>query len=458
MPYLKGTATSLSSLLGQITAWVTDEAIHGTDAWTVKRSDPWPRGTIYEAKGLNGINKSYIGLLPLDIVAGITYKNWIQSSANIGRHLIWNKNALNKQGMAYIHVNGSNTFQIITEGTTNYTSYMLNSPEIAYKSSSAIVFGVFKQYNDGLDWNEQPGSIEFGNLGQYPLNYSLSTGGNPKITPPIYPGVGYPGIGMAYGSTNLFKFWLTKDACRLTVVINNGDHWDVGHAGMLVPYQSRMQYPFPAVVAGSNSGLRTVVTKTTSATTFGTMIDYTSDNNSMSRSLPCVPCVNTSNGTATNSQLMVCLPDGEWQSFTNWTQSLVAASTNYPAYFARPARVSPTAGYQVRPLNTDVTKVSSVLDDTATFATETFDLVQNDATSGSAGMLGHLYNMSWPGLGSTFGEVTLSGKKCVILPNGWEDRLWAVPLVSPAYDSVNATYSEITTYGKQFRMLIRLED
>ena len=463
MPYLKGTATSLDNLLAQITAWVTDTNIHGTDAWTVKRSDPWPRGTIYEAKGLNGTNKSYIGLMRLDLIKGSTYKNWLLTNKNIGKNLIWHKKGINLDGAAFLYNDGELTFKVLTDKTNAsgaYTLYTLSGVEIVNTSSNALVFGSFKQYNEGLDWNEQPGGIEVGELGQYPIYYKAATGILTKINPPIYPGLGYPGFGMATTDTidRYFEFWITKDASNLTVVIQNGIQWDMGHAGMLKAYHSRMQYPHPAVVAGSNTGLRMVL----SSSVKGNLVDYSYNNYSLSRSLPCTPCTDTTIIANTSSHVKVCLPDGKWQNFSNWTQTLATGSDTSGtwSYVTRPVTVGDSLGYQVRPISTDLTGVQDSLFNT-TIAMEPFDLVQNDATSGSVGMLGSLHHMAWPGVDGPYGEVTVNSKKCLLIPNGWEDRLWYIlngKIGITDQDTLNTTYKEIIDYGKQFRMLIRLED
>lgn len=481
MPYQTGTAASLDDLLTQITAWATDAAIHGDDAWELMRSDPWPRGTIFKAKGLGGINNCYIGLLLVTHVKGSSYHSWLLQTPVLSKHIVRSAAAMGLTTAPFIHTNGSPSFSVpknAADLSKGYTVYTLSDYDIVNSSGTALAFGVFKQYAGGLDWNEQPGAIEFGELAQFPLTCSFDD--NTKtFAPPVYPGVGYPGIGLPAGepAAGELTFWATKDACRLTVVINNGDYWDIGHAGLLVPFPAAMGYAFPAVVAGSCTGLVTVAaTDGNGKVTKGDKIDYAYQN-TLARNLPCSPSINTARAPAEVSQLAVCLPDGQWKFFSNWTQELkTRTDSSGNKYFpiGVPERQD-SSGYKVKPTHLELgglVSYDAADGETTDFAIEALDLWHESGDLGTTDMLGSLWNLYWPGIDNVYGELTLGGKKHLLLPNCWAERMWYYPDVDDVvailennitHQAVNfadvvAFYNEIVKYGRQVRMLIRLED
>ncbi|AJQ26925.1 hypothetical protein [Pelosinus fermentans] len=463
MPYIKGKATSLQDLLDKTVAWATDTEIHGDDAWELVRNDPWPRGTIFKAKGVNGINSCYIGIMLVTHVKGESYRNWLLQTKNLLRHFVTIP-SLFLDTSAIIHTNGADNFDVLkdkldaTKGRNNYKLYDI---DIVNTSGTSLAFGVFKQYNDGLDWHEQPGCIEFGDLGQYPMYYSI-TGGHTNVAPPLYPGVGYPGFGMPSGEplSGYFDYWLTKDASRITIVIKNREQWDMGHAGMLIPFHANMQYAFPAIAAGSCTGLRTVGSSDVSGVTKGSKIDYSYNSNDMSRSMPCAPCINTGTKTPEHSQLSLCLPDGKWNFFSNWTQEFKTNSSS-GTYFTYERPVRTVTGNMLKPTRKDLTQVSTILGDDTTITIEPLELFQENTSQGSTNMLGRIWNMYWPGDPyNRYGEVEINNQPYLLLPNCWEERAWHLPSFNKFETPENllATSKEIIKYGKQFKMLIRLEE
>ncbi|WP_312337245.1 hypothetical protein [Anaerospora hongkongensis] len=469
MPYKKGTAASLNDLLTQIVTWATDETIHGEDTWELMRNEPWPRGMIFKAKGVNGTNSCYIGILPLSFVKGTTYRNWLFNSANIGKYLIWPKTGLNLGGASFIHTNGATSFQVLKDRydpASDKIQYSFSAPDIVNANGTALVFGVFKQYAADLDWHEQPGAISFGEMGLYPLEYTRDGSDPIKLSPPLYPGVGYPGIGMPAGqpADGYFTYWLAKDASRITVVTNNSGQWDMGHAGMLVPFHAKMQYAFPAVVTGSCTGLKSMASVADKQVINGAKIDYSYSNWDMSRSMPCTPCKNSAGKPQGVSNLGMCLPDGKWQFFHNWKQEYKTnsstSSSGYTTYWfttERPVR-DDNSEFMLKPTNTDLLNVASNITGEETITLESFDLIQNAPGIGITNMLGTLWHMAWPGLDGPYGEITVNEKRCLLVPNCWEDRVWYVPSGVTDQATLLAMWKEIVPYGKQFRMLIRLED
>lgn len=465
MPYTKGIATGINDLVAKIVEWATDAAIHGADAWELMRSEPWPRGTIFKAKGINEKDHCYIGLLPLDIQTGITYRNWLMTPENVGKYIMWSANGLGLRDKSFVIY--GNSISVIDDKFADkqtYTSYNVQSPELFAKSCKALVFGVFKQYAANLNWDEQPGAIQFdSNLGLYPL--TITTAGSSdgiQIQPPLYPGVGYPGFGMDYDApvNGYFNFWATKDARRITVVIQNQDCWDVGHAGMLIPYHSKMQYPFPGVVAGSNSGLMMKGQTVRNSPVIGGVFDYTQSKWMLTRGMPPF-ATSIKDSDTTISQVGLCLPDGSWQFFANWVQGITLYSDNNTYYYpvgkpTRPAQIN----YTIKPTCTDLSGTIKVYPGNDTYQLEPIDLMQDKELSKN--IYGRLWRMQWPSRKiPVYGEVTINDKLHLILPNVEEQRPW---YISHGYtkvwnpETLSAMQKEIGNNTKQMNCVIRLED
>ena len=473
MPYLYGEAGSLEDMLSQLVTWATDSTIHGTNAWTLMQNLDWPKGTILKAQGLNGLNSCYIGLMILDFTSSTAYSSWLLQTEIILKRIVWAKEALDQEGACITHTSSSPTFSVWSD-KNDPTCYKIDYTLTGYNNlvnsmGKCLVFGVFKQFESGLNWDEQPGAMSFSDLGLYPIYYHHTGIDEPaKLIPPVYPGWGYPGIAMPSGepSNGDFRYWFVKDGSHLTVVTDNCGQWDIGHAGMLEPFEAAMQYPFPAVVAGSCTGISKNMTMTvkngaTVATT-GNKIDYSYDNWSMSRSLPIAPC---ENGT---SQVALCLPDGTWSLFSNWEQELKMSSysesiyaTKYFASVERPVRLSSTIdGYRIKPTNLDLIDVAPCLSNENDLTVEPLHLMQNDSANKKVDIFGSMWGMSWPAADLPPGVMTINSKKCLLLPNCWDDRLWYVIPYSSSYTSqltAMTKYKEIIDYGKQFKMLIELE-
>lgn len=467
MPYIKGTVTGINDLVAQIVAWSTDAAIHDDDAWVLMRSEPWPRGTIFRARGVQEDEYCYIGLLPLDLQVGSTYKNWLMTDDVVGKHLVWSATGLNKPGSAFT-VNSSTISVRRDKFDPNslYDSYSVASPEIINKSCKALVFGVFKQYVEDLNWDEQPGAVEFGDIGLKALKIT-GPAGESRIRPPLYPGIGYPGFGMDHEEPRygFFPFWAVKDANRITIVVQNAEQWDMGHAGLLIPYHSKMQYPFPAVIAGSSSGLIMNGLVETSgggagAPSVGAMVDYTYANWMLSRGMPPF-ATSLVDSPAATSQVCLCLPDGTWRYFADWVQGMNSSLSQSTYTFTvtkpvRPAKI----GYYIKPTCVSLAGTVQIYPTKDTYQVEPLELIQDDTSSKN--MYGRLWRMYWPSQKvNTYGEITVNGKLHLMLPNCWEGRPWYIPSGTTGVSDLDAllqTQQDINDYTKQMNCLIRLED
>lgn len=456
MPYMKGKASSYQDLLSQIISYVTDTNIHGEDAWELKRNDPWPRGTIFRAHGIKSNSHFYIGLMPLDIIPGETYRNWLSQPDVMGERIIWNPRYLNM--LLDFSVGNMNATIINGKQTINYT---INA-DIFVNKAHAMFLGAFKQYDDGLNWDELPGGMyldkNVGLMKQH--SYVGAAGSEPSemlIEPPIPPGIGYPAFGMDwdYPLSGSFEFWLVKDASRLTIITHlvnslGEECWDAGHVGMLVPYGTEGQkqdYPFPAVVVGPTSGAVCYGMNdyyrhsSYPFNNIGIRFDYTYKNTSLVRSVPSYPTAPLDTANAV-SQIMVHVPNGDWAYVVNWIQGTQIITVpnyggGYPNYYyanAQPS-IQTASPFYLRPTITDLDKTMHVYDtspppdDThvnVTYQLEPLEII--DAVNGYQNMLGHIKGMYWPSIRpAKYGEVIVNGKKCLMLPNVTENRQWYYP-------------------------------
>lgn len=465
MPYTKGTASSFDDLLIQIVTWVTDTTIHGDDAWEVMRHDPWPRGTIFKAKGLGEDDRCYIGMLPLNVQKGISYKNWLYTYENIGKYIVWAANGFNQPGKAFYFNPNANNIIIWNDQYDHelgYVSHDIFIPDVFNNSFKALVFGVFKKYVDEFNWDDQPGSLPINNyLGSsslYRTGVNLLYDETRAMPAPSYPGTGYPGIGMNYNdpTQGSFDFWLTKDTSHITVIINNHGIWDMAHVGMLIPYHSKTQYPFPAVIATSNSGMFALVEKND----YRILFDYSYNNWLHTRGMPSTATVVNDSMSIGPSQVCLCLPDGRWQYFANYVQQAYS-------YNCKPAPVQ-HVGHYIKPAYTSLGGLTNVYPTAGTYQLEPLDLIQD--TVDRKNILGRLWRMFCPSREVTqYGEFTFDGKLYLMLPNCWEGRPWypyisVLPyIIDEEHDITTSDYLQTmlnTLFydAKQANLLIRLED
>ena len=454
MPYIKGVAADFPDLVAQLCTWVSNAAIHGADAWEVMRQEPWPKGTIIKAHGWESGEHFYIGLMPAEIIKDTTYKEWILQREVITREFIWNPYCLNAKPEEYETV--IDQFNLITctkkdknGNIQNQIKARLDKPEIFQKSAKPLFLGAFKQYAEELDWHEQAG----GNKTKVKIKdayYYVQGDSKPKpFSPPPYPGVGYPAMCMDYeGPLNgFFEWWAIKDRHRIVIVTNNSGFWDVAHLGFMEPYHKPDEYACPLCVVGGTSGVRTAgemisLSGSYASPVTGVRFDYSTGNWQLGRGLP------TSAGTPWDSssltfkdderlsQVQLMLPDGTWQSFYNWLfeegKVAIPSSSGPPSYefcHGKPAQ-NENIKHFIRPCFSNVGKTKNLYNanaDDFTYQLEPLELVQGTLFNNVQNMLGKLWRITWPsGTVLRFGEFTFSGKKYLVVPNGFEGRAWYI--------------------------------
>lgn len=436
MPYLKGKASSFDDLIDKIVTWCTDKDIHGDDVWELVRKEPWPRGTIMRAPGWEAGEKQYIGLMTQSIKVGRTYNDWIKQRDNMLREFV-----LPTFGnLPNVKISGGT----VTYGSEEHTNYFaITEAEIFDSDCQALWFGDFKQYSEGLDWDEQAGFDRPPLVNCNPIWY-VGTGMSiptHNSAPPAYPGVGFPAIGCGYSGfiNGECEFWLVKGRNNLIVVTLDQDQWDVGGAGFLQPHHRVSEYPFPGCVFSSKSGVIPHIDFKSLGGSIPTAFfcykfGYNHDSWQLSRALPTMASVYTQgvqNERLSVSQVQLMLPTGEWQSFASYgiyEDLVVVPGTN--GTDRRPVNgypVNKPAG-QKHVIYPTYNNLSGLVDymgndpDKHCYHLEPIELVEqidNDRTN----MFGSLWNIKFmAGKPVRYGEQTIGGKKFLILPSGYEGR------------------------------------
>jgi hypothetical protein len=471
MPHIHGYANDFDDLISKIITWSTDAEIHGADAWELIRNDPWPRGTILKAHGFEPGEHFYIGLMPRVIEKGKTYKDWFMQKSVLASNFVWSLNGLKKSGAPFTVSNSS----VTTTDTTPNITYSFSDIDIFAASAQVMWMGIFKQYSAELDWHEQPGGMVFKDVPVRPIYYTIS-GSNTlqAFAPPLYPGAGFPAIGMDYAGplAGYLEYWITKDAHRMILVTKNREYWDVAYLGYIEPYHNG-EYALPAAVIGGTSGAvqngKDVILSpgASPSVSAGIQFDYRPSNWALVHGLPTFAASPVDSSQAL-SQVQLMLPDGRWQSFINWSQG----ETAYPnivnsvltGYIhVRDFPVRSGTGHYIRPTDSSTvgtTHVYRTQGDLLTYQLEPLEFVQG--TSQAKNLFGRAWRMYWPSSRvAQYGEIIIDDKLHLMLPNAWEGRRFSLSsgrTTSNNPDEIFAQEAAIEAISRQMNCLIRLED
>lgn len=476
MPYTHGYANDFDDLISKVIAWSTDSDIHKDDAWELIRNEPWPRGTILKAHGFRQGEHFYVGLMPKVIEQGKTYKEWFLQKQVLASRFVWSPNGLKKPGVQF-KTTGTGLTMNYDKSHITYT--FSQDIDIFTNSAQALWMGIFKQYSPNLDWHEQPGGMNFEDLPNRPIYYS-STGSDNlhSFIPPVYPGAGYPAIGMDFNGplVGYLEYWLTKDAHRLIIVTKNREYWDVAYLGFLEPYHNG-EYAFPAAVIGGTSGavmkggnvMLSPNPNSVPSISTGIQFDYRTSNWALMKGIPAFSA-SPEDDNKTISQVRLMLPDGRWQSFVNWIQG----ETAYPNFSQKGKIISYTfvrdkpkraenIGYYIRP--TESTTIGTThayrpQGEILTYQIEPLEFVQG--TGQVNNLFGRAWRMYWPSSRiAQYGELRMDGKLYLMIPNAWEGRRFSLSsgrLTSNDPDELFKEEAEIEALSRQMNCLIRLED
>lgn len=472
MPHIHGYANDFNDLISKVIAWSTDAEIHGADAWELIRSEPWPRGTILKAHGFKSEEHFYVGLMPQAIEKGKTYKDWFMQKSVLASNFVWSLNGLKKSGAPFTASTSSVT---ITDTTPNVT-YGFNDVDIFAASAQVMWMGIFKQYSAKLDWHEQPGGMAFKDLPIRPIYYTMTDNNNLQaFVPPIYPGAGFPAIGMDYAGplAGYLEYWITKDAHRMILVTKNREYWDVAYLGFIEPYHNG-EYALPAAVVGGTSGAvmkaKDVVVTSGEApiVSAGLQFDYRTSNWALMRGIPSFPASPSDDKNAL-SQVQLMLPDGKWQPFVNWAQGETAYSdisngklVSHTYVRNEPVRAV-NIGHYIRPTESPTVGTTHVYrqqGDILTYQMEPLEFVQGLGQSNN--LFGRAWRMYWPSSRvAQYGEIMIDDKLHLMLPNAWEGRRFSLSAgraTGNNPDELFAQEAEIEAISRQMNCLIRLED
>lgn len=471
MPHIHGYANDFDDLISKIITWSTDAEIHGADAWELIRNDPWPRGTILKAHGFEPGEHFYIGLMPRVIEKGKTYKDWFMQKSVLASNFVWSLNGLKKSGAPFTVSNSS----VTTTDTTPNVTYSFSDIDIFAASAQVLWMGIFKQYSAELAWHEQPGGMVFKDVPIRPIYYTMSGNNNLQaFVPPLYPGAGFPAIGMDYAGplAGYLEYWITKDDHRMILVTKNREYWDVAYLGYIEPYHNG-EYALPAALIGGTSGAvqngKDVILSpgASPSVSAGIQFDYRPSNWALVHGLPTFAASPVDSSQAL-SQVQLMLPDGRWQSFINWSQG----ETAYPnitngvltGYIhVRDFPVRSGTGHYIRPTDSatiGTTHVYRPQGDLLTYQLEPLEFVQG--TIQAKNLFGRAWRMYWPSSRvAQYGEIIIDDKLHLMLPNAWEGRRFSLSsgrTTSNNPDEIFAQETEIEAISRQMNCLIRLED
>lgn len=469
----KGTVATFRALVEAISAWVTDSTIHGADAWELMRDAPWPYGTIYKAKGRADGDRQYIGIMPNQYNKGVTYDNWFFTEKNLSSYFLWGKDIFDTltylQNKAFLReippaeFNFAHREIIFRNSGGTYYFYFPDPVDIFKNSAQALHFGTFKQFS-GAPFADLGGAMDFGSVNIRPyyvrISYSPISGRGYTTSfpfiPPVYPGCGYPALTLDYSGAmdGYIDYWLIKSASYLIVAIRNGDVWEAAFAGQFEPYDAMEEYAFPAAAIGGTSGLREISENQSviindrweTRPVSGMMFDYRPHAWELTRSIPPFAAVPEDSESAP-SPVMVMLPDGRWQGFSNYVQGSDLI----------PRALSATAFY-VRPGEKDISDFFSDIDEEKDeHLLEPLEFLQGQGDR--KGVLGRIPQMFLPSRQiQKYGEIVSDGVKYLSLPNGWEGRRFTTQTTATGYDEKLSEERTITKRSECMNLMIRMED
>lgn len=410
--YKGSSASFLDDVLADVTTYVTDQSIHGDDAWQLMRNESWPYGTVLKVPNYQENEYGYIGLMADKIRVGSSYWNWLKQDDVLRKEFALSKKGLGLADNTDFTINNGvvtlyskNPYDVkvgikkLPNGkeeeiySKNYSftardSYTFSpTPDIFAKDANVLFFTMFKQYQPEFDWSELMGN-ERASIQAKALKYYNTYRGQTYpsfLDPPLYPGVGCPAIGY---SPDYFDFsknecsqddkekaitvYLYKDRHRLIIVINWQEHWDVASVGFFEAFDTQSEYPFPAMALGGTSGALPITElcsyNGTPQVEHGFRLDYTEKNWSLSHGIPTFASTwwngsNTFLDSYMYSQVQAMLPNGNWQSFANFGLQQDAYYYHdrgqYYSAHKEPERIS-GARYYLTPNFTDLSTVKNI--------------------------------------------------------------------------------------------------
>ena len=438
MPWTKGKAKDLDDLADKIITYVTNKAIHGDYTWELKRNLSWPMGIIFKCPHQKDNKHFYVGIMTNKIKVGKTYSDWFFSEKNYSSYFIWQKNGANS----------------LSSATSN--AQWKKTPEIFLSNAHVMHFNLFKQYDEHLQWHEQPCGIDLTKT--HSLCWQWKYPGSPSWSAfdlPLLPGIGCPSLSTDYDGPldGYINYWIKKEKYHIVILIQNRNKWDCAAVGMFEPYH-KGEYSFPGFVIGSTSGATACGEdrwyspgQITPTADIGIMFDYSPNNWSLIHSIP--PYVTAARDEITcPTSVALMRPDGTWEFVANWMQGVAGINehvcagpiTKHYYYRTPPTRLTNISVF-LRPGENsleDFTNIISSNSKTIKYKLESLDIVEKyyDKT----GIIGFIPSLKYPSHQiKEYGELTIDNKTYFVIPNIWDHRKLSLQ------NWANITYSENST-------------
>lgn len=486
MANLKINYTSMQHLANEIKLYVTNPG--HDNPWILVSEKDFPYGTFFKVPGKKEEDHFYVGMM-LTNLTSTTYRDWFFMKDNLDRYVVRHKDVLNlpmekpytTSGYSIYTYSPSNDpippgyiggYRGWRRDNVSYNIFDSRGRQVFditkhYSSDSAksygsyISFGVFKQFNSNLKWDEQGGAMNFR---QHPIQFTQWYLRNSNqaylgkaFYPPTMPGIGYP---MLYTNTNLEspynpnhrEAWMIKDKYSMNVIIRNGKFWRTICVGMGSSYDDET-YPFPAIQIGS-MGLTPVGEDVpnggSSNPVKGIALDLLDDNTSMCNSLPLFAPRAKSYANCPSSCAMMT-PEGIWRFYSNSNQDVdIFYKSGVPDRHAFPLKkfvMDDPSGTYLHPSLNDIGEYAESLtyhdvdphrneypikggyDITHTFIQSFLyhdfkinkDGNKPDRNTGVDTLLPRMYYANAEP--KYYGEMTIDEDKYLLIPNIWKDRL-----------------------------------
>lgn len=456
MRFAEGRVKNLLELSDKFIEFVSDPS--DIDYWEVvrKNTDSF-FGTTFKAKGIDEGGYVYLSILFRNIVKGKSYKEWYDT-----KYLTEN----------YVH-----TDKDVSLGSVN------GIPDIFTTSGQFLSFNVHKQFDDELWLCEQGGAYcpTGDELNLLPLSefrtFENGSAHQGFFNPPPYPSTGSPLLTVSNNdlASSDIKYYLHKGKNFATITIQVVGCWQSISFGLLdgVDYRT---YKFPAFIAGGSTGFTN--TGWVYLPYNGQYMSYSTGNmisldiKSMSLANGTIPNATKFNNGRSNAVIMNS--EGIWEDFYNYTQktdvmpyySYNQPISNWGFALGNPTRITGN-GNRIFPSCSDfdgITDISAI--DASSYDVFPFlyplmfvrDVDQN--RKGIIGFIPNHYVIYSKRIKEGIAEI--QGKKYLIIPNGWEDRVRYLPSYVGVHNLWNNAellniFTE-TTKNKFCKLAIKMED
>ena len=425
MIFKEGTANSLLEVLEEFISFAQQDD-NGVK-WELIRNIPSSfYGTTFKAVGIDIDSFVYISIRHQRVDLGVTYKEWYA-----GKYL--SEDNYHEQNI-YDKINSISGEVDIFEGSGDF-----------------LAFNVHKQFDYKLLMCEQGGTFNPSKTAlrflANRLTYHNTVGnymGERLFIPSVFPDIGRPLLTISDNNTATMldglHYYFTRGKNNATITIELNGYYQSVSFGFLdgIDYKT---YKFPAYIGGGTSGLKNkgwiYYTKNASSPkhTEGNVI-------SLDIKSTCLSNGNLINATKLNSDVsnvLLMSPDGQWEYYYNYTQGMEVKPqftcsgtvTNWAFPLTEPVHQKGGSN-SIFPADSDFDEITDFED--------IFDKKYNitplmipicfcrNKDTHHKGMMGFVVNhYAIFSKRVEIGINTFDGKKYLVIPNGWLDRVRHYP-------------------------------